>query len=166
MHPLSLEKLSIGVTLLFEVLLRDVLVQGWKILTKVQQVSVETQTQIIVATFAYYIRINSSNNTLFWVLEEDPNFILLFGLLNFELSLSLSCHNKNVSKIKYTINIIIFLWLLKWCQNRRHNWFYICIINIYFRLLYYFFIIYLRKLFTSIKICQIIIDIWLMIYTK
>ncbi|KAL2899249.1 putative nuclease HARBI1 [Bienertia sinuspersici] len=55
-----------------------VLKQRWKILTILPQFRIETQIQIIVATFALhnYIRINSQDYPLFRVLEEYPALYL------------------------------------------------------------------------------------------
>ena len=70
-----------------------VLKQRWKILNKMPQFTIATQTRIIVATFALhnYIRINSPNDRVFQVLEQHSNYIPAD-----ELSYSTSTNEENV----------------------------------------------------------------------
>lgn len=70
-----------------------VLKQRWKILNRMPQFTIATQTRIIVATFALhnYIRINSPNDRVFQVLEQHPDYIPAD-----ELSYSTSTNEENV----------------------------------------------------------------------
>ena len=54
-----------------------VLKKRWKILSRMPQFSVHTQIDIIMATFALhnYIRINSTDDQMFTMLEQHPDYI-------------------------------------------------------------------------------------------
>ncbi|KAL2944420.1 putative nuclease HARBI1 [Bienertia sinuspersici] len=93
-----------------------VLKQRWKILTRMPQFSVETQIQIIVATFALhnYIRINSADDPHFRVLEEYPDFIPSLELPDVNTSSQGSVATESCTQMKVVRDTIAdSLWVAR-----------------------------------------------------